>query len=151
MALRPEGEEGGPDVAKLHCQFMVSAIGIVLESQGGNVLALCVQLECLPLSDIIFGPFKGDAGKVGQHLVRFDAWEVLLDELVTFRLFPLADISRFLNVLAVDALKPKLVRIVVYIYTVVFAFPHVCCFDSFDVLCLFGILLIRQYRYVVPS
>ncbi len=101
--------------------------GSCWKARGGNVLAFCVQLERLPLSDIIFRPFKGDAGNVRQHLVRFDARKVLLDELVTLGFFPLANVRRFLDVLAVDATEPKLVSVIVYVYAVIFAFPHVCC------------------------
>ncbi len=99
---------------------MVRAIGIVLEGKGGHILTLCVEFECLPLPYIIFRPFKGDAGKVGQHLARFDAREVLLDELVAFRLFPLADVSGFLDMLSVDSVEPNVVSVVVDVYAVIF-------------------------------
>ena len=98
---------------------MVRAIGVVLESERGHVFTLCVEFEGLPLPYVIFRPFKGDAGKVCQHLVCLDAREMFFNELVTFRLFPLADVGRFLYVLPVDSFKPNVLCIVVYVYAVV--------------------------------
>ncbi len=58
---------------------MVRAIGVMLKGQRDHVLALSIELESLPLSNIVFRPFQGDAGKVCQHLVGLDAREVLFD------------------------------------------------------------------------
>jgi hypothetical protein len=100
------------------------------------------------LPHIGFGPLESDAGQVSQHFVCLDAREVFFDELMTFAFFPFANVCRFLDVLTIYPVEPKLVGVVVYVDAVIFAFPHVCCLR---VLCLFGMLLIRQYRYVLPS
>jgi hypothetical protein len=82
---------------------MVSAIGVVLESEGDHVFSLSVELEYLPLPHVGLSPFKGDAGKVSQHFVGLDAREMLFYELVAFALLPFADVRRFLYVLTVDS------------------------------------------------
>jgi hypothetical protein len=127
---------------------VVSAIWVVLKSQGGHVFSFRVELERLSLPHIGFGPLESDAGQVSQHFVCLDARDVFFYELVTLALFPFANVRRFLDVLAIDSVESKLVSVIVHIDAVIFAFPHVCCLR---VLCLFGMLLIRQYRYVAPS
>jgi hypothetical protein len=53
---------------------------------------------------------------------------MLLDELVTFRLFPLADVGRFLYMLPVDPFEPNVLGVVVDVDAVVFRLPHVLTF-----------------------
>jgi hypothetical protein len=51
----------------------------MLKGERGHVLALSVELESLPLSNIVFRPFKGDAGKICQHFICLDAREMLFN------------------------------------------------------------------------
>ena len=103
--------------------------------KGGHVFSFRVKLKRLSLPHIGFGPLESDERKVSQHFVCLDAGEVLFNKLVALRLLPLSDVDRFLDMLAVDAIKPKLVSIVVHVDAIILAFPHV-------VACLFVACLV---------